>query len=59
MSNGFFILTKIIKKRESYKLRDFEINLDKIEGLGNFIEVELMSDNAELAKNRIKKGLYN
>ncbi len=35
------------KKRESYSYMDFTICLDEVEGLGNFIEIEKMTDSEE------------
>lgn len=52
----------ISKRRENYELDDFEIKLDQVESLGNFIEIEHFdktSDNKERAlaecKNLLKK----
>lgn len=47
----------IDKKRETYKHQDFEINIDHIESLGEFIEVELIGDDAETCKKRIEHFL--
>jgi len=45
----------IDKKREVFQYQDFEIVLDKVKNLGNFIEVELKGSfrNREKHKNRI------
>jgi adenylate cyclase class 2 len=50
-SLGFTRNGEIKKVRELYVLKDMEITLDSIEGLGDFVEIEkqcLMSRNAEL-----------
>ena len=41
------------KTREIYKLKDFNIGLDRVEGLGDFIEIELMGLNKVIARKRI------
>ena len=46
---GFVKVISKIKTREQGKLNDFEVNLDTIEGLGNFVEFQLISDNDEEA----------
>ncbi len=43
-SLGFFRVAEVIKKREYWKYQDFSIALDEVEGLGSFIEIELLSD---------------
>ena len=50
---GFVKIISKVKTREQGKLDDFEINLDKIEGLGNFVEFELISDDGKEAKKKI------
>jgi len=41
---GLEKIVKISKKREEFRLNNFGICLDRIEGLGDFIELELISD---------------
>ncbi len=41
---GFREVAKVTKSRDYYRLSDFEIMLDTIEGLGYFIEVEKRAD---------------
>ena len=53
LANGLVIVTTIKKFRTSYTFEDFEINIDNIKSLGNFVEVELISDNAEEAHQKI------
>lgn len=47
---GFVKSGKIKKNRELYMLKDMEITLDSVDGLGEFVEIEkqcLMSEDAE------------
>lgn len=46
---------EIKKKRFSTQYKDFEINIDVIENLGDFVEIELLSANVSEAKVRILK----
>ena len=57
LSNGLEKVVCIEKNRQTYKLDNFEINIDKIKGLGSFVEVELISDDAINAKKRIEELL--
>ncbi|MFC1801810.1 class IV adenylate cyclase [Nanoarchaeota archaeon] len=41
------------KNRQIYKFKDFNIGLDCVEGLGDFIEVELVGLNKMIARKRI------
>ena len=43
-ASGFKEVVVIKKKRKQYSYLDYEINLDEIEGLGKFIEIQLMTD---------------
>ena len=42
------------KKREYFKKGNFLITLDKVKGLGNFMEVELQADDYKTSIDRIK-----
>lgn len=44
-SLGFRSVAKVVKKREYYTLQDFSIALDDVEDLGQFIEIELITEN--------------
>lgn len=61
LANGFFIDVEIKKVRKSYKIGDFEINIDKINKLGTYIEAELMvhKEDIDKAKNKIREFLLN
>lgn len=51
---GFKLLGIIDKKRQQYKYRDFEINLDDVKGLGRFIEIEIFDYNKDRGLKKIK-----
>ncbi len=44
----------IDKTREKYRLKDINIDLDKVKGLGNFIEVEIMNQKKSVSLKRLK-----
>ena len=53
-SLGFKLVAVVLKDREYYQYQDYTISLDKVEGLGDFVEIELITEsNAELAASRI------
>jgi adenylate cyclase class 2 len=45
---------RIIKIRESSQVGDVEVNLDKIEGLGVFIEMEVMSQDVQAGRDLLR-----
>lgn len=49
-NGGYSELCSIDKKRTSYELNTFEINIDTIQGLGDFIEIEGNGDVDERAQ---------
>lgn len=49
---GFKKVAEIVKKRSVYDLAGFKICLDRVEGLGDFIEVECKPSTGELSKAR-------
>jgi adenylate cyclase class 2 len=51
---GLEKVIKVMKYREEYKLNNLSICLDKIENLGNFVEIESLNDNDE-GKERLNK----
>ena len=54
---GFQVLIKVHNKREVYSYDNFEIELEDVEGLGLFIEVECLaetSDDEMKTKNKIR-----
>lgn len=56
LGNGFFIDVDIVKMRKSFKAGRMEINIDTIEGLGMFIEAEILAEESEVeeAKEKIR-----
>lgn len=54
LSNGLVLVTEIIKHRITYTYNDITLNLDTIKNLGTFVELELISDNPELAQKKLK-----
>lgn len=57
LSNGLVLVTEIKKHRITYKYEDITLNLDTIENLGTFVELELISDNPELAQKKLKETM--
>ncbi|UUX91841.1 class IV adenylate cyclase [Methanoplanus endosymbiosus] len=57
---GFFISRGVQKRREEYSFMGATIALDIVEGLGHFVEIEIISedkDSAALEINKIKEFL--
>ncbi len=54
----FTIGGKVTKNREKWKLNDIIVSLDDVEGLGNFIEFEMISQSGEVINEMVEK-LYN
>ena len=52
-SNGYKKVAEIKKDREYYKIKDFTISIDYVEGLGSFIEIEKISDDIEKSQTEI------
>ncbi|CAB49878.1 class IV adenylate cyclase [Pyrococcus abyssi] len=50
---GFDVKASIKKERLIYKLGDVTFELNKIPGLGNFLDIEVISDDPEEAKRKI------
>ncbi|MFP3190277.1 MAG: class IV adenylate cyclase [Thermoproteota archaeon] len=42
---GLKPVIKIKKKREIFRINNFEIAIDKVENIGNFVEVEILKEN--------------
>lgn len=58
---GFSIKVKIVKRREITKYKGFNICIDEVEGLGDFIEIERMSEKStdkNVVYQEIKKILF-
>jgi len=61
LNSGFKEILFIKKKREKFKMNEFEINLDDFnepKGFGNWIEAEVITDNPKEGKEKITK-LFN
>ena len=54
---GFTKLFTIVKDRTPGELNGFEVNLDRVRGMGNFLEVALQSENKQEARKRIMELL--
>ena len=50
LGNGFVIEVEISKKRSTYKLDNMTINIDEIEQLGKFMEVEIITNKQGIKK---------
>jgi len=50
---GFKLFGVVNKRRVTYSYNNFEINVDDVEGLGKFIEVELMISNKKEGLKRV------
>jgi adenylate cyclase class 2 len=45
-SLGFIPVAVVRKRREYYRCNDFTISLDQVEGLGEYVEIELITENS-------------
>jgi len=50
---GFTRILTLTKERKMGKLREFEINLDRVRELGNYVEIALESDRHDARKDLI------
>lgn len=50
---GFRTIRRVVKRRRIYRYEDVTICFDDVEGLGQFVEIEVKSDDLESAKRRI------
>ena len=44
---GFLSVAEVKKRREEFEWRDSVISLDEVEGLGEFVEIEVLSEDAQ------------
>ncbi|USN89071.1 MAG: class IV adenylate cyclase [Candidatus Nomurabacteria bacterium] len=51
---GLAEYVRIIKTRESGHIQDVELNLDHIEGLGSFVEMEVMTNDVEKGRRHLR-----
>jgi predicted adenylyl cyclase CyaB len=54
MELGYTDVTKVEKKRDKYNTKDFEIVIDEVKNLGQFVEVELNEEVEDTEKGRMK-----
>lgn len=52
-SMGLEKIIEVKKKRKEYKFKEFSICLDSIRGLGNFVEIECLCEDAYDGKRRL------
>lgn len=57
MNLGFKCIGKVNKVREIWKLKEVQISLDKVESLGDFIEIEVESEKLKEAEEAVYKIL--
>ncbi len=50
---GFRTIRRVVKRRRIYRLGDVTICFDDVEGLGQFVEIEMKSDDLESAKHKV------
>lgn len=55
LSSGYVEVVRIIKSRATYLWEDFEINIDEIQNLGSFVEIEGRGNEEE--RTNIEKSL--
>jgi adenylate cyclase, class 2 len=52
---GFRSVARVRKKRKEYVLDGVTVSLDSVEGLGDFVELEIMGEDATEGRSRIEK----
>ena len=52
---GFRSVAKVRKKRKEYVLDGVTVSLDSVDGLGDFVELEVQGENAEEGRSRIER----
>jgi adenylate cyclase class 2 len=52
---GFRVAAKLVKRREGHELEGAFVSLDRISGLGDFVEVEVVSTNAKAAEKKVER----
>ena len=53
-SLGFNPVGNVVKKRKIYRLGEFEISLDEVRELGNFMEVEFLAKGSEVSSEKLE-----
>lgn len=54
---GFTVTVRLRKTRERHRLAALEMTIDHVEGLGWFVEVEAMAEDARVAEAAVRAGL--
>jgi adenylate cyclase class 2 len=52
---GFRRVAKVNKKRKEYELEGVTVSLDAVEGLGDFVELEVQGEDAAEGRSRIER----
>lgn len=52
LHHGYFIEMNITKLRRTYRINNFEINIDEIKDIGVYIEVEKLSNKKEVERTK-------
>jgi adenylate cyclase class 2 len=52
---GFRRVAKVNKKRKEYQLEGVTVSLDSVEGLGDFVELEVQGEDAVEGRSRIER----
>ncbi|MGD0818152.1 MAG: class IV adenylate cyclase [Methanomassiliicoccales archaeon] len=52
---GFRRVAKVSKRRKEYVLNGVTVSLDSVEGLGDFVELEVLGEDAEEGTSRIER----
>ncbi len=52
---GFRQVAKVSKKRKEYLLDGVTVSLDSVDGLGDFVELEVQGEDAEEGRSRIER----
>ncbi|EHQ36661.1 class IV adenylate cyclase [Methanoplanus limicola] len=55
LKTGFFVSRGVKKRREEYLFMDATIALDIVEGLGHFVEIEIISEDKDSAAEKINE----
>lgn len=53
-SLGFFPVATVAKKRKNYRLGDFFISIDKVQNLGNFMEIEVQTEDSRKYQEKVE-----
>jgi len=56
---NFKSLTKVDKKRKAWEYKDYEIDLDSVEGLGDFVEIEYIGKDEKANPEKITTEMIN